>query len=397
MASVDFEHIDKIYPGGTQAVFDFNLTVADGEALALVGPSGCGKSTLLRLLAGLETATRGTLRIGGQAVNDQPPQRRNVAMVFQDYALYPHMSVRENLGFPLRMQGVLKDEIRRRVDETAELLGLKHLLERKPRQLSGGQRQRVAMGRAVVRQPSVFLMDEPLSNVDAKLRVQIRTEIAALQERLDTTTIYVTHDQVEAMTLGDRVMVLRDGVVQQVASPQKLYDRPANAFVATFLGNPGMNIVATSFAEDENGNAELDLRGQRLPLPATVGRDLHSAKGQGAFIGVRPEALLLTEPGEDSLSLPITVSSVESLGHEQLVYCRLPDPEQPEARALDEAMSDFDATPGQLVARLPATPVCHVGTQLRLAVESWRVHVFDVDGVCRCHGLGASAVPAEVQ
>ena len=238
MASVDFEHIDKIYPGGTQAVFDFNLTVADGEALALVGPSGCGKSTLLRLLAGLETATRGTLRINGQAVNDQPPQRRNVAMVFQDYALYPHMSVRHNLEFPLKMRDLPRADIERQMQWAAELLGLGELLDRLPRQLSGGQRQRVAMGRALVRQPTVFLMDEPLSNLDARLRVQIRAELSDLLERLSATTIYVTHDQAEAMTLGDRVAVLDHGRLQQVAPPRELYERPANTFVAGFIGNP---------------------------------------------------------------------------------------------------------------------------------------------------------------
>ncbi|MBK8907773.1 MAG: sn-glycerol-3-phosphate ABC transporter ATP-binding protein UgpC [Rhodospirillales bacterium] len=394
MADIEFRSLNKTFPDGNRTIRDLSLHVEDGEFMVVVGPSGCGKSTLLRMLAGLETVTSGEIRIGGKVVNDWPAQRRDIAMVFQDYALYPHMTVRDNLGFPLRMQGIGKADIARRVDDTAELLGLGQLLDRRPRQLSGGQRQRVAMGRAVVRQPGVFLMDEPLSNVDAKLRVQIRTEIAALQHRLNTTTIYVTHDQVEAMTLGDRVMVLRDGVVQQVASPAELYERPANAFVATFLGNPGMNIVAAALARDR---ATAHVCGQPLALGGLLTPDLASewaASGSSSLlIGIRPESLVLAETAAsaDMLRLPVTVTSVESLGHEQLVYGRLPQAETPALQALDSGLTAFGATPGHVVARLPAAPLCEAGRDIRLAVDPARVHVFDADGTCRAHGLGGQA------
>jgi multiple sugar transport system ATP-binding protein len=394
MADIEFLSVDKAFPDGTRAIKDLSLHVDDGEFMVVVGPSGCGKSTLLRLLAGLEAASSGEILIGGQAVNHWPAQRRNIAMVFQDYALYPHMTVRENLGFPLRMHGVAKDEIRRRVDETASLLGLAPLLDRRPGQLSGGQRQRVAMGRAVVRQPSVFLMDEPLSNVDAKLRGQIRTEIAALQDRLGTTTIYVTHDQVEAMTLGDRVTVLRDGALQQVASPQELYDRPANAFVATFLGSPGMNIVAAALERDSDSEAVLSLCGQRVPLAGRVGDGLAASGVKAVLIGMRPEALYLDDAGDAAVRLPVVVSSVESLGHEQLVHGRLPPSAAPQVRALDQGLPAWGATPGHLVARLPASPVCKSGTTLELSVDPRHIHLFDADGLCCAHGLGGAAIRA---
>jgi multiple sugar transport system ATP-binding protein len=252
MARVEFEHVDKIYAEGTHAVVDCSLEIADGELMVFVGPSGCGKSTLLRLVAGLEQLSSGTLRIGERVVNDLAPQERNVAMVFQDYALYPFMSVRRNLEFPLKMRKLPHSEIRRRVEWAAGLLDIAQVLERLPKQLSGGQRQRVAMGRALVREPAVFLLDEPLSNLDAKLRVQVRAEIGALQQRTGTTMIYVTHDQIEAMTLGDRVGVLHQGRLQQVAPPRELYDRPANVFVAGFIGNPPMNLFPTRVAIDSD-------------------------------------------------------------------------------------------------------------------------------------------------
>ena len=364
MASVDFEHIDKIYPGGTQAVFDFNLTVADGEALALVGPSGCGKSTLLRLLAGLETATRGTLRIGGQAVNDQPPQRRNVAMVFQDYALYPHMTVRRNLEFPLKMRDLSRAEIERQMRWAAELLGLDGLLDRLPRQLSGGQRQRVAMGRALVRQPAVFLMDEPLSNLDARLRVQIRAELSDLLERLSATTIYVTHDQAEAMTLGDRVAVLDHGHLQQVAPPQELYERPANTFVAGFIGNPPMNLFPARLVADAGG-LRLRAGDQSAPLASSAA----ATECWGDYLeqpltaGLRPEHLSLATEAEAGWRA--TVHDAEYLGHETLLYLRL------------AGMADPNPI---LVARLPGIRPFHKGDVVKLRLDCERLHLFGPDG-----------------
>src|SRR5450759_5799451 len=269
MASVDFEHVDKVFPDGTRAVVDCTLRIADGELVVFVGPSGCGKSTLLRLLAGLDQVTSGKLRIGDRVVNDLAPQERNVAMVFQDYALYPFMSVRRNLEFPLKMRQLPRDEMQRRVEWAAGLLDITHLLDRLPKQLSGGQRQRVAMGRALVREPSVFLLDEPLSNLDAKLRVQVRAEIARIQRRLGAATLYVTHDQTEAMTMGDRVAVLRDGILQQVAVPKELYDRPDNIFVATFIGSPSMNLYEAG-VDIAGDTATLTLGSQQLTLPAKV-------------------------------------------------------------------------------------------------------------------------------
>src|SRR5450759_2807321 len=264
MASVDFEHVDKVFPDGTRAVVDCTLRIADGELVVFVGPSGCGKSTLLRLLAGLDQVTSGTLRIGDRVVNDLAPQERNVAMVFQDYALYPFMSVRRNLEFPLKMRQLPREEMQRRIDWAAGLLDITALLDRLPKQLSGGQRQRVAMGRALVREPTVFLLDEPLSNLDAKLRVQVRAEIGELQRRTATTMIYVTHDQVEAMTLGDRVVVLNPGRLQPVAPPRELYDRPANVFVAGFIGNPPMNLFSTRLSVADRHRATMTVGDQSV-------------------------------------------------------------------------------------------------------------------------------------
>jgi ABC-type sugar transport system ATPase subunit len=332
MARLELERIAKTYPGGTLAVAPLDLVVEDGELMVLVGPSGCGKSTLLRIVAGLETATAGTVRIGGDAVDAWSPRRRNVAMVFQNYALYPHMTVRANLEFPLRMAKVERTERRRRVEQTADLLDMTELLDRRPAQLSGGQRQRVAMGRAIVREPSLFLMDEPLSNLDAELRVRIRGEIAALQRRLGTTTVYVTHDQVEAMTLGHRVAVLSGGVLQQVGPPRELYDRPANTFVARFLGSPGMNLVP---AEALGGAA-------------------------GETIGFRPEDLVPAGDGEATLTIEVT--DVEALGHETIVHGRL--------RGTEHAIA----------ARLPSDVVVRAGGALDLTVRHAAIRRFDDAG-----------------
>ena len=320
MAAVAFHHAEKVYPDGSRVISDFNLQVTDGELLVLVGPSGCGKSTVLRMVAGLEEVSSGEILINGEVVNDWSPQRRNIAMVFQNYALYPHMSVRGNLEFPLRMRRLAAAEIRQRVERAAAMLNLTALLDCKPRVLSGGQRQRVAMGRAIVRDASVFLMDEPLSNLDASLRVQIRTDIAALQQSLGITTLYVTHDQVEAMTLGHRVAVMRAGVLQQVAAPRELYENPANVFVAGFIGSPGMNVVRGRLDKDDRGLVLL-LGAARVPVgegTRTRHPGLEGWCGRSMLIGMRPEALSLTEAGAGLM--PATVRSAESLGHETIVY-----------------------------------------------------------------------------
>ena len=364
MASIAFEHIDKIYPGGTQAIFDFNLAIADGERVALVGPSGCGKSTLLRLLAGLDDVTRGVLRIGDEIVNEVQPQRRNVAMVFQDYALYPHLTVQANLEFPLRMRDRPRAEIAQQVAWAAELLGLGELLNRLPRQLSGGQRQRVAMGRALVRQPAAFLMDEPLSNLDARLRVQIRAELSELLERLGATALYVTHDQAEAMTLGDRVAVLDHGRLQQVAPPQELYERPANTFVASFIGNPPMNLVAARLIVADAGWA-LRVGEQTVPLSSAADGHEHWRPwlDTALTVGIRPEHLCLTEHAEDGLRA--TVRDAEYLGHETLLYVRLDG-----ARASDAA----------LVARVPGIQPFAKGEAVRLRLDPTQLQGFGPDG-----------------
>jgi multiple sugar transport system ATP-binding protein len=319
MATVTFSGVDKTYPDGTRAVIDLNLEIQDGEFVVFVGPSGCGKTTSLRMVAGLEDISGGELRIGSDVVNDLAPQQRDIAMVFQNYALYPHMSVFDNIAYPLESQGVKKAEVRERVTKTAELLGLTEHLKRRPRNLSGGQRQRVAMGRAIVRQPQVFLMDEPLSNLDAKLRVQMRAEITRLQEQLGATTIFVTHDQVEAMTMGDRIVVMRKGVLQQEGPPEALYERPANLFVAEFIGSPAMNLFRGRF----DGDA-IVLGEQRLALPQRV---LDARPGLAAYrdreiaVGVRPEHLVAPAHADPALPrLRGVVRFTELLPPERLVY-----------------------------------------------------------------------------
>jgi multiple sugar transport system ATP-binding protein len=364
MASVEFRNVDKTYPNGTRALENLNLQVADGEMMVLVGPSGCGKSTALRLLAGLDAASSGELLIDGERVNERMPQHRDIAMVFQNYALYPHMTVRRNLEFPLRMMNVGPEERQKRVDVTARLLGLSELLERRPRQLSGGQRQRVAMGRAMVRQPQVFLMDEPLSNLDAKLRIQIRAEIAALQKRLGITTIYVTHDQVEAMTLGDRVAVINAGRLQQVGRPQELYNHPANVFVATFLGNPGMNICNANI-NSETGRVHLAGGSWQIALEPLLAwyPQLREFQGRSLLAGLRPEVF----SAQSSQAAEVVVEAVESLGHERLVYFT---PSNGAATAHRET----------LVARLSGPQEERAGEVVRLGFELSRLYFFTEEG-----------------
>ena len=299
MATVSLEKINKVYENGFHAVKDLTVDIADGEFMVLVGPSGCGKTTALRMVAGLEDITSGILRIGGKEANDETPKERDIAMVFQNYALYPHMTVAENIGFALKLRKTPKDQLTAKVKEAADILGLTEWLDRKPGQLSGGQRQRVAMGRAIVREPSVFLMDEPLSNLDAKLRVQMRAEVQRIQRRIGVATIYVTHDQVEAMTMGDRVTVLRAGVLQQVDTPQVLYDHPDNIFVAAFIGSPAMNLYDAVLGE---GARSLKLGSQEIDLPEAVAIKrpaLRSYIGKDVVVGLRPEHLPRRGPGQD--------------------------------------------------------------------------------------------------
>jgi multiple sugar transport system ATP-binding protein len=315
MATVTFDHVYKKY-GDVTAVSDLNLEIGDGEFMVLVGPSGCGKTTSLRMIAGLEEISEGTLRIGDKVVNDVAPKDRDIAMVFQSYALYPHMSVRDNLAFGLKLRKVPKADIEKRISEAAGILQLEKLLDRKPKELSGGQRQRVALGRAIVREPAVFLMDEPLSNLDAKLRVQTRAEIARLHQRLGTTMVYVTHDQVEAMTMGQRIAVMSEGLLQQVGTPQQLYDTPVNRFVAGFIGSPAMNFMQLSNA----GSAtELGDGAVRIPLPAQYREALQSV-GETVIVGFRPEHLELSDMPAPVATLQGTADVVEYLGNEELLH-----------------------------------------------------------------------------
>ncbi len=322
MASVTFDHASRIYPGTERPAVDaLNLEVADGEFLVLVGPSGCGKSTSLRMLAGLEDVNSGRILIGDRDVTDVQPKDRDIAMVFQNYALYPHMSVADNMGFALKIAGNPKSEIRSRVEDAAKILDLEPYLDRKPKALSGGQRQRVAMGRAIVRNPQVFLMDEPLSNLDAKLRVSTRTQIASLQRRLGVTTVYVTHDQTEALTMGDRIAVLKDGLLQQVGTPREMYDTPANVFVAGFIGSPAMNLGSFGVAD-----GKANLGNTHIPLTrATVDALTEDDKGE-ITLGFRPESLDVTTESDEG-AFPVQVNVVEELGSDAFVYGQLGDKE----------------------------------------------------------------------
>jgi multiple sugar transport system ATP-binding protein len=374
MATVTFDQASRVYPGAaTPAVDKLDLDINDAEFMVLVGPSGCGKSTSLRMLAGLEEVNDGTIRIGERDVTGLPPKDRDIAMVFQNYALYPHMSVAENMGFALKMANVNKEERSRRVQEAAKLLGLEEYLERKPKALSGGQRQRVAMGRAIVREPQVFLMDEPLSNLDAKLRVSTRSQIAALQRRLGITTVYVTHDQVEAMTMGDRVAVLKDGLLQQVDTPLNLYEKPGNAFVAGFIGSPAMNLL--SVAVTGNG-----VRLGNTDVP--VSREVLSRLGseQEAVLGVRPESFVVVP--EDEEGLLVEVDLVEELGADAFVYASMSEGGNVAAAEVSEDVEGVEVTestgPVELVARVDARKPPARGARIRLAVDPERLHLFSM-------------------
>jgi multiple sugar transport system ATP-binding protein len=353
MADVRFEQATRFFRGAsTPAVDRLDLELADGELLVLVGPSGSGKSTALRMLAGLEEVDAGSVYIGGKDVTDVPPKHRDIAMVFQNYALYPYMDVRSNIGFPLKMAGVRKGERNRRVDEAAAMLGLTALLERKPAQLSGGERQRAAMGRAIVRNPQVFLMDEPLSNLDAKLRVKMRVDIAALQRRLGVTTLYVTHDQVEAMTMGQRVAVLRDGQLQQCGPPRELYNRPANVFVAGFIGSPAMNLCPATL----NGDGLAELGGVKVELPRETASAAAARGLREVTLGLRPESLELGE----SNGIPARVEVVEELGADAFAFCVARLSRDTEDRLIARTDWRQPPDPGTAVALLPRVGEAHV-------------------------------------
>jgi multiple sugar transport system ATP-binding protein len=377
MATVSMEQINKMYANGFHAVKDLNLDVRDGEFMVLVGPSGCGKTTALRMVAGLEDISSGTLCIGGKPVNDVTPKDRDIAMVFQNYALYPHMTVAENIGFALKLRKLPKAEVAAKVKETADILGLSEWLDRKPGQLSGGQRQRVAMGRAIVREPSVFLMDEPLSNLDAKLRVQMRAEVQRIQRRINVATMYVTHDQVEAMTMGDRVAVMRSGVLQQVDHPQVLYDRPDNLFVAAFIGSPAMNLYEASITE---GARSFRLGSQEIELPQPV---LAAHPGLAAYadrnvvVGLRPEHLPAAN-GTAGPTLAGDVDLVEALGSELVVHFTI-DARRVRAEGTTSADEEAVTESGEGVARVdPGSPV-KVGQRATFAIKADGLQFFDPD------------------
>jgi multiple sugar transport system ATP-binding protein len=368
MAGIRFSGVTKRFGDGTVAVDDLDLEIHDGEFMIFVGPSGCGKTTALRMVAGLEHPTSGEILIGGKVVNDLDPVDRDIAMVFQNYALYPHMTVRNNIGFPLRMQNIAKDERQQRIESAADLLGIGELLERKPGALSGGQRQRVAMGRAIVRHPTAFLMDEPLSNLDAKLRVQMRAELVKLHQRLGVTTLYVTHDQTEAMTLGERVAVLNHGVIQQVDTPGELYNRPANTFVATFIGSPAMNFLRARLS-----SGLVEFAAYRFELPDQTRDSLLDVDGE-VLLGFRPEHFFdprLTGSEAPGTSLPVTVELTEQLGSETLLYFRADGVE-----AEQESEGEVELG-GALVARLDPRTHADPGERLVLGVDFERAHFFD--------------------
>ena len=384
MSAVTFSSVTKRYKDGPKAVDSLDLDIADGEFMVFVGPSGCGKSTALRMLAGLEEITDGELRIDDKVVNDLPPGDRDIAMVFQNYALYPHMTVRENIGFALEVAKMPKAQAKKRVDDAAEMLGLTEYLDRLPKALSGGQRQRVAMGRAIVRSPKVFLMDEPLSNLDAKLRVQMRSDIIQLQARLGTTMVYVTHDQVEAMTMGHRVAVLRNGVLQQVAPPQELYLRPANLFVAAFIGSPSMNLMRGQVNVDD-GVVTVSFAEHRLVLaPGAVERypGLLDRSGTEVIVGIRPEHFAMEGDvgvGPDSV-MEVEVNLAEAMGAEVHIHAELDVP----PASIDPSLVDPDVDPEAipvdktlLIARVDGIHTVAMGERVRLAVKTHLLHFFD--------------------
>jgi multiple sugar transport system ATP-binding protein len=391
LAEVTFDGVGKVYPDGTRAVSDMDLDIVDGEFMVLVGPSGCGKTTALRMVAGLEEISEGVVRIGERVVNHVPPRDRDIAMVFQSYALYPHLSVYDNIAFSLKLRGEKKDEIDTRVKEAARILGLEPFLKRKPRALSGGQRQRVAMARAIVRQPQAFLMDEPLSNLDAKLRVQVRAEIARLQNDLGTTTIYVTHDQVEAMTMGDRVAVMRKGEIQQVAPPQELYERPKNLFVGGFIGSPAMNMIEATLNR-ANGGLAVEAGGQRLVLDDEVlstQPGLKAFEGKKVVLGIRPEdledAALATDPSPDR-RLSGKVVLTEELGSEIIAHFTVDAPPAltEDVRELAQDIGDErtveerkEAQHTTMVGRFSARSQVKEGETAEVAVDTRSLHFFD--------------------
>ncbi len=376
MATISCDRVTKIFDNGAVAVREVSLTITDGEFMVLVGPSGSGKSTVLRMVAGLEEITDGTIRIGEHVVNDMAPRDRDIAMVFQSYALYPHMSVRDNMGFPLRIRRVRRRAIKERVAEAAQILGITELLDRRPRQLSGGQRQRVAMGRSIVREPRAFLMDEPLSNLDAKLRVEMRAYIARLHQRLETTTLYVTHDQTEAMTMADRVAVMRDGGVEQVDRPQAVYERPANVFVAGFIGSPAMNLVHSRI-EAENGALYALLGEHRLHLPdrPLLWPGLGRYVGKDVVLGVRPEALAdaRSVPSNPESTIEVDAVLAEPLGAETILHF---DAKAESARA-DQVLGGEEDNGSYLTARLDGQASVEPGERIPLAVNVERLHFFD--------------------
>ena len=385
MAQITLDNLTKRYPDGYEAVRDMSMEIKDGEFVILVGPSGCGKSTALRMIAGLEDITEGELRIGDDVVNDKAPRDRNIAMVFQNYALYPHMSVRDNMGFALKLKHVDKGEIDQKVTEAARILDLEQHLDRKPSQLSGGQRQRVAMGRAIVREPSVFLMDEPLSNLDAKLRVQMRTEVSRIQQRLGTTTVYVTHDQTEAMTLGDRVAVMRAGVIQQVGSPMELYNEPVNLFVAGFVGSPAMNFMPATVEGDTVKLPFGDVR-----LPGELREAVSHVSGRQLIAGIRPEHFEDASLAGDALDRGTTFSAnievLESLGAELYAHFTVASEATIESQELRELAEDagggevpMAGEEGRIVARLDPASKVRVGQEAELFVDATRLHLFDPD------------------
>ncbi|HEX7299069.1 MAG TPA: sn-glycerol-3-phosphate ABC transporter ATP-binding protein UgpC [Solirubrobacteraceae bacterium] len=401
MAEIEFDDVTKRYPDGFEAVKHMDLEINDGEFVILVGPSGCGKSTALRMIAGLEDISEGDLKIGGEVVNDLAPKDRDIAMVFQNYALYPHMSVRENMGFALKLRKEKPEEINRRVSEAAKILDLEPHLERKPANLSGGQRQRVAMGRAIVREPKAFLMDEPLSNLDAKLRVEMRAAVSRLQQRLGTTTVYVTHDQTEAMTLGERVAVMRAGILQQVASPRELYDQPRNLFVAGFIGSPAMNFFGGQLESDA-----IRTPMGAIPLHDELRRNLqqHGSAARSVIVGIRPEDFedaRFAPEGHDGWTFDAAIELTESMGSE--IYAHFDfeggGVETEELRELQEDAGTADVpqsgTSGHAVARVDAGSDVRPGSRTRLWLDTRKLHVFDPsDGASMTRPKEATAAGA---
>lgn len=361
MANLKLEHIDKIYPNGVQAVFDFNLDIKDKEFIVFVGPSGCGKSTTLRMIAGLEEISAGTLYIDGEVMNEVSPKNRNIAMVFQNYALYPHMTVFDNMAFGLKLQKIDKKEIKKKVDRAAEMLELTNLLDRKPAALSGGQRQRVALGRAIVRDADIFLMDEPLSNLDAKLRVQMRTEISKIHDQLDTTTIYVTHDQTEAMSMASRIVVMKDGYMQQVGTPEEIYDKPANIFVANFIGSPPMNFFNGSVK-----NEKILVGNEDIPLTTEQSEALKAYQDKEIIVGIRPESFKVNIDNPSQKSMKAIIENIEMLGDESILY----------ANAKEAASQIAVKAQGKFKG-------IHKGDEINLDINLEEIHLFDKDTTMR--------------